>query len=238
MSHTLRLPYQSRAGFVFNIDPGLVEPIEHLIDEISEEVAEQKAAGKFFAYLSVPISSRGGGHFQTNTDMAAAITADVERQFGDQLWVLNPAKYNLPKSARGGDYMAVWADVLAGPDRKGSLIDMVYFVGPKDVWSFFGATCDDRIGTVAAWLDAHAKTSKSLKEIAEDPEKRARFLRYYAIRGSSAYSKGAHDEWNLVMRFNGYREIGDDIAVYFNGDPIEPGDYDDDTDAGYQLLLH
>lgn len=238
MAHTVRIPYQSRSGVVFNIKPSLISHIEKLVDELSTEIDENKAKGKFFAYLSVPISNRGGGDFQTNTDMAASITSAVTNQFGDDLWVLNPAAYNLPKDARGGDYMAVWADVLAGRDGKGSDLDMVYFAGPSDVWSFFGATGPDRLGTIANWLDEKAKHSEAYKKIATDPIQRRRFLRYYGIRGSAAYSKGAHDEWNIVVAFNRYREIGEDIAIYFDGAPIEPGDFDDDTDGGYELLLH
>jgi hypothetical protein len=118
MPAKISFQYQSAAGSTFAVSPALVADIEALIDRVRSEIAAQKAAGCFVGYLSVPVSSKSGGDFQTNTDMAAHATARIRVEFGNALWLLNPAAYNLPKAATGGDYMAVWADVLAGPDVK------------------------------------------------------------------------------------------------------------------------
>jgi len=233
-----KLNYETLAGASFKIDPRLVGDIEKLIAVVDTEIDAAISNGKFIAYLSVPISNRGGGDFTTNTAMAASITERVQNAFGDNLFIVNPAKYNLPKAARGGDYMAVWADVLAGSNGDGSRFDMIYFAGPNDVWDFFDVEGAPRLNVIENWLDVQANTNDHYKEIAETAHLRKNFLRYYGLRGSAAYSKGAHDEWNIAMKFNAMREIGDDIAIYFDGTPIEPGDYDDATDAGYELLLH
>ena len=238
MPHTIRIPYQSRAGVVFNITPSLVSDIERLVDQVTADIVQCKAADKFFAYLSVPISSRGGGHLGTNIEIAASTTQHLETLFGEKLWVLNPAAYNLPNEARGGDYMAVWADVLAGTDGVGGELDMVYFAGPADVWRFFGVKEVDRIGVINQWLSDRAAYDSEYKSLYDNPDSRSKFLKYYGIRGSSAYSKGAHDEWNIVTKFNRQRPIGADIAIYFDGSPIEPGDFGDEADLGYELLLH
>lgn len=238
MGHKIKLPYQSKSGATFNIHPELIGEIEKLIGHVTSLVQDNISQNKFIAYLSVPISSRGGGDFRTNTEMASHITSRMQREFGDQLWILNPAAHNLPKSAGGGDYMAVWADVLAGKDGTGGNFDMVYFAGPTDVWQFFGAVAQNRLGTISDWLDAKASKDDAYRAIADDADRRKKFIRYYGLRGSSAYSKGAHDEWNIIAEFNRNRSIGNDIAIYFDGRPIEPGDFNDVTDSGYQLLLH
>lgn len=239
MSSKITFRYQSRSGALFNVTPAMTEAIDELIDKVITEVNHHKSTGRFIGYLSVPISSRGGGDFETNTNMASAIADRVGKDFGKLLWVLNPAAYDLPKGATGGDYMAVWADVLAGVKGGGDDFDLVYFVGPNDVWNYFGASGADRLGVIEKWLETKAASDNRYKSILEDANHKSKFLRYYGLRGSAAYSKGAHDEWNIVTALNAKRAIGNDIAIYFDGTPIEPGDYGDKTDAGYQAgLLH
>lgn len=238
MAAKIYFQYQSTSGATFNVSPELVGDIAQLIDRVRAEIAAKRTAGSFIGYLSVPVSSKSGGDFRTNTDMAASINERVGREFGSQLWLLNPAAYNLPKTAQGGDYMAVWADVLAGPDGAGSDFDLAYFVGPSDVWRFFSVGEQDRLGTIEKWLVSKALVDPGYKAIQDDPGLRQRFIRYYGLRGSTIFSKGAHDEWNIVVRLNEKRQIGEDIAVYFDGRPIEPGDYRDGVDVGYQTILH
>lgn len=238
MSTKILFQYQSTSGATFNVSPELVGDIAQLTDEVRAEIAAKRAAGCFVGYLSVPVSSKSGGDFRTNTDMAASINERVQREFGAQLWLLNPAAYSLPKTAQGGDYMAVWSDVLAGADGAGMDFDLAYFVGPSDVWKFFAVGDQDRLGTIEKWLTVRASTDAAYKAICDDPGMRQRFVRYYGLRGSTIFSKGAHDEWNIVVALNEKRQIGEDIAVYFDGRPVEPGDYRDGVDAGYQTILH
>ena len=230
--------YQSTSGSTFSVSPALVTDIEKLIDQVRAEIAVKRAAGCFIGYLSVPVSSKSGGDFRTNTDMAAKITERVQLEFGPKLWLLNPAAYNLPKTASGGDYMAVWSDVLAGADGAGADFDVAYFVGPTDVWKFFGLVDVDRLGSIEAWLKNKAGSDQGYKAIYDDEAARQKFIRYYGLRGSTIFSKGAHDEWNIVLSLNSKRPIGEDIAVYFDGRPVEPGDYQDGVDVGYQTVLH
>ncbi len=238
MAAKVLFQYQSTSGETFSVSPSLVPDIEALIDTVRSEIANQRAAGRYIGYMSVPVSSKSGGDFQTNTNMAAHVAARIETLFGQRLWILNPAAYDLPKTAQGGDYMAVWSDVLAGADGSGLDFDMAYFVGPNDVWEFFGVGASDRLGTIEAWLAAKAAASPTYKAINDDPGLRQKFIRYYGLRGSTIYSKGAHDEWNIVAGLNARRAIGEDIAVYFDGQPIEPGDYQDTVDVGYRTILH
>jgi hypothetical protein len=238
MAGKLAFQYRSLAGATFSVSPSLVPDIEMLIDRVRGEIAKNRAVGCFIGYVSVPVSSKSGGDFQTNTNLAEYTTQCVQREFGKKLWLVNPAAYNLPAAATGGDYMAVWADVLAGVDGSGSDIDLAYFVGPSDVWKYFGAESEARLDTIEKWLADKSKVSTAYKVIYDDPGLRQKFIRYYGIRGSTIFSKGAHDEWNIVLGLNAKRTIGDYIAVYFDGKPIEPGDYQVTVAAGYETLLH
>ena len=86
--------YQSRCGVLFNVSPSLVDSISQLIDSVTLEIRKHRDAQRLIGYLSVPISSRGGGDFLTNTAMVSAIAKNVQEQFGSELWILNPAAYN------------------------------------------------------------------------------------------------------------------------------------------------
>jgi hypothetical protein len=238
MAGKLAFQYRSLAGATFSVSPSLVTDVEMLIDRVRGEITTNRAAGRFIGYVSVPVSSKSGGDFQTNTNLAEHVTQYVMREFGNKLWLVNPAAYNLPKTATGGDYMAVWADVLAGTDGLGSDFDLAYFVGPSDVWRYFGAESEARLDKIESWLADKSRVSPAYKAIYEDAGSRQKFIRYYGLRGSTIFSKGAHDEWNIVLGLNAKRAIGDYIAVYFDGKPIEPGDYQATVAVGYETLLH
>lgn len=238
--------YHSASGALFAITPELLPAIEALIAKVRADIDEQRKAGRFIGYLSVPVSGKSGGAFRTNTDMARDVAKRVQRSFGDGLWVLNPAEYNLPAKpstpqptpATGGDYMAVWSDVIAGENGAGNVFDLVYFVGPSDVWAYFDLGDLGRLDKLKRWLEKRAVDGDpEYQAILADPLACQKFLRFYGLRGSTVFSKGAHDEWNIVLDMNAKRPIGEDIAVYFDGKPIEPGDYGDLIDLGYETQL-
>ena len=82
---------------------------------------------------------------------------------------------------------------------------------------------------------ARAAGDTDLRRIGEDAEARRTFLRYYAVRASAAYSAGAHDEWNIVVRINRKRALGDQVAVFFDGRAVPPGATDTEISPGYEV---
>lgn len=232
------ISYKSTAGVCFGINSVYSGAIKDLIHEVRIQIQEATKKDQYIMYLSVPISSKGGGRFETNNAIANHITSVVQKRFGTKLFVLNPASFNLPKvgptPAGGGEYMAVWGDVLGGKNGDGSDFDMIYFVGPKDVWEYFGADDEDILGDIERWIDREIQTDKTFDSYMKENDNRKNFLRYYGLRAASSYSKGAHDEWNIAVQLNSRRSIGQDVSIFFNGNSIELGDYDDRTDSGYE----
>jgi hypothetical protein len=55
------------------------------------------------------------------------------------------------------------------------------------------------------------------------------------MRASSAYSSGAHDEWNIFVRINLWRPLGEQVAVFFDGRPASPGEMESEVAPGYEL---
>ena len=217
-------------GLKFCADPRLAATIAERIKTLREEIRVQRRAGKLIVYASTPISPRGGGDVAVNLDVAASVKTRLEKEYGPAVWVLDPGRYQLPDvdgvRPGGGDYMVMWTEVLGGEDGTGRDFDMVHFTGPGDMRAFFGCGRDDVSGCVARHLKAQA---------IPDLDRRQAFVRYYTLRASSAYSTGAHDEWNIVVRINRKRPIGDQVAVFFDGRPASPAEMETEIAPGYEI---
>ena len=131
--------------------------------------------------------------------------------------------------------MVMWTRVLGGDDGAGRDIDMVHFTGPEDMRAFFGCGADDVTGCLERWLMSRTAGDPALRRVADDPEARRAFVRYYAMRASAAYSAGAHDEWNIVVRINRKRALGDQIAVFFDGRAVPPSAMETEIVPGYEV---
>ena len=217
-------------GLNFCADPRWRAVVAERIRRLREDVRTQRQSGKLIVYASTPISPRGGGDMAVNVAIAASVKARLEKEFGSAVWVLDPGRYQLPevdgRSAGGGDYMVMWAEVLGGEDGAGRDLDMVHFTGPGDMRAFFGCGRDSVSDCVARHPAAQAIT---------EPTRRQAFVRYYTLRASAAYSTGAHDEWNIVVRINRKRGIGDQVAMFFDGRPASPAEMETEITPGYEV---
>ncbi len=227
-------------GMRYCAAPAFSAVIAGQVQKIRADVRAQRQAGKLIIYASTPISPRGGGHVAVNLEVAASVKTRLEKEYGGVAWVLDPGRYQLPDvdgaSAGGGEYMVMWTDVLAGEDGAGRDFDMVHFTGPGDMRSFFGCGKEDVGGCIARALAARAaKDAKLRREVADNPERRQAFIRYYTLRASSAYSTGAHDEWNIVVRINRKRPLGDQLAMFFDGRPASPAEMETEVGPGYEV---
>lgn len=202
------------------------------------DVRAARAAGRLVIYASTPISPRGGGVEKVNIEIAASVKARLEKTYGGGAWVLDPGLYQMAnvgdRAPGGGEYMVMFTRVLAGDDGAGRDFDMAHFTGPADMRAFFGCA-DDLTGCLGRWLAARAATDASLRAVADNPDARRAFLRYYALRASAAYSAGAHDEWNIFVRINRKRTLGDTIAMFFDGRALSPGEMETEISPGYEV---
>jgi hypothetical protein len=216
---------------------------------IKEDVARARAEGRLVAYLSCPISSRGGGWSGTNVDIARHMERAVLERWGEAFWILNPAQYQLESKAGtgliirhardlnidlpkllsqstpgGGDYLRMWTKVLVedGDKNFGRNFDAFYFLGPRDVSSFFTqggsltltAGIDSyfarRYATDVSFRDAFsvpgitwgAPDAATADARIEWSRRRRDFLRFYGLRASANYSLGSHDEWTILRLLN------------------------------------
>jgi len=64
---------------------------------------------------------------------------------------------------------------------------------------------------------------------------RREFVRYYALRASAAYCSGARDEWNIFVRINRKRALGEQIAMFFDGRPASPAEMETEIAPGYEM---
>jgi hypothetical protein len=221
------------------VSPTFDATVAAQVQKIRADIQAQRRAGKLVVYASTPISPRGGGDEAVNLEIAASVKARLEKELGAAAWVLDPGRYQMAavdgKAPGGEEYMVMWTAVLAGDDGLGRDFDMAHFTGPGDMRAFFGCGRDDVTGCLERWLETRAATDARLqRDVAGRPERRAAFVRYYALRASSAYSKGAHDEWNIVVKINRKRTLGEQIAMFFDGRPASPAEMEVEISPGYE----
>ncbi|MEV6520918.1 hypothetical protein AB0M43_03135 [Longispora sp. NPDC051575] len=131
---------------------------------IQDDLARARAGDRLVAYLSCPVSPRGGGHPGTNVAVAGHTARRLAADLGERFHVLNPAAYQLESaegrttlarhaadlgldlaellaatSPKGGDYMRMWTRVLVEDDGEqlGARFDAMHLLGPSDVRDFF-----------------------------------------------------------------------------------------------------
>lgn len=147
----------------------------------------------------------------------------------------------------------------------GNLFDAFYFIGPTDVQDFFLSEARSLSQAVELYfarkysLDDNFKNDfdcvkeggevrplnlSNPKERAISHQRRQDFFRYYAIKAGTNFSRGSHDEWNIVFLLNLIRQAHPDIygiegqiAVFFDGRQISPGSYPTKAAPGYQVSL-
>ena len=194
-------------------------------------IAAEKAKGKAIGYLSVPLSTAGGGYFGVNREVAAAVKQRVEARYGEAaVWLLNPTakEADLPAQngvrAGQGDYMLMWTRILEGARGLGEDFDFVYFVGPTDFAGYFGLTGKGDLERIAAYFAERLEKDADLKRAVErGTVNAAGFRNYYGLRASTSFSAGAHDEWNVIRAVNARRRddpafgIVSQLPVLFDG---------------------
>ena len=235
-----RTPETTVLGMKYCVDPAFAATIVAQVQRIRGDVRAQRHAGKLIVYASTPISPRGGGDERVNLQVAASVKARLEREYGSAVWVLDPGAYQMEpvggRSPGGEEYMLMWTQVLAGDDGAGRDFDMVHFTGPGDMRAFFGCGGADVTGCVERYAESRAIANAEFRRtVAADPTRRSAFVRYYALRASSAFSKGAHDEWNIVVRISRRRALGEQVAVFFDGRPASPAEMETELSPGYEF---
>jgi hypothetical protein len=144
----------------------------------------------------------------------------------------------------------------------GNLFDAFYFIGPTDVQEFFLSEarslsqaveiyfarkysldnefkndfdCVDKNEGFCRLLDLTDPKEKAIWE-----QRRLDFFRYYAMKAGVNFSRGSHDEWNIVYLLNSKRLAHadiygpeDQIAIFFDGKQISPGSYPTPAWSGY-----
>jgi hypothetical protein len=225
------------------VETDLKPAIDANVGKLRQAIAEQKAEGKAVGYMSLPLSTVGGGYFALNTDISARTKEHVEKRFGAKsLWILNPGTpaSQLPSGANGADYMLMWTRVLEGTSGTGEDFDFFYFVGPSDFGRALGLTGEGDMEKIDAIFDQRFAADEGLRrEVERGRLSKATFRNYYALRASIAFSYGSHDEWNILRILNERRRgtarfgTANQIAAFFDGRAMAPGAAEQAISGGY-----
>lgn len=229
----------------YEVDPDFLPIIRQTVLNLRSQIQTQRK-DKLIAYISVPLTARGGGYRPLNVAISDFLKAKLEAKFEGRVWALAPGKAEseLPqvgsKSAQGGEYMYMWTQVLAGDDGYGRDFDLLYAAGPSEIGSFFGAP-DDLANALNRYMELRAAGDADFRsQIATNPDARKRFLSYYLTKASVTFSDGSHDEWNIFNEINRKRRanqnfgLGDQIPVFFDGRGVSPSDIETRVSPGYE----
>jgi hypothetical protein len=238
--HAAKVTECVKIGVCYCVNDELKPTIAAKLAQFRRLIAEQRSAGKAVGYLSVPLTSTGGGHFNVNREVAESAKAAIEKRFGaDFIWVLNPATLDadLPKGS-GADYMLMWTSVLEGPDGLGDF-DFVVFAGPQDFARYFGFDGNADMAKLDAYFDKRVKSDPDFEKAVQGGLTKPAFRKYYALRASTSVSRGAHDEWNIVRTLNERRRAdgklgtGNQIPMLFDGRAAAPSESEAPVSDGY-----
>ena len=231
----------TKINVCYCVDTELKPRIEANVARFRQQLAEQRKAGKLVGYMSVPLSSAGGGNFDVNKEVADAARAAVEKRFGvDQVFVLNPgtADADIPNGS-GADYMLMWTTLLEGPGGGGEDFDFVYFVGPQDFARYFAFDGSGDMAKLDQFYDRRMKSDPGFEKAVKGGLSRTAFRNYYGLKASTTFSRGAHDEWNIVRSVNERRRgdpklgIANQLPVFFDGRGVSPVDAEVMASEGY-----
>ena len=230
----------SKVGVCYCVDEELKAVIATKLDAFRRMIIEQRKAGKAVGYLSIPLTSTGGGNFNVNREVAQGAKAAIEKRYGaDFVWLLDPTTTDadLPNGT-GADYMSMFASVLEGPDGFGDF-DFVVFAGPQDFARYFGFDGNADMAKLDAYFDRRAKSDPDFAKAVQGGLTKAAFRKYYALRASASVSRGAHDEWNIVRLINERRRAdsklgtGNQIPLLFDGRGTAPSESEAPVSDGY-----
>jgi hypothetical protein len=239
-AHAAKATECARIGVCYCVNDELKPTIGAKVDRYRQLIAEQRKAGKVVGYLSLPLTSAGGGNFNVNREVAENAKAAIEKRFGsDFIYVLNPttSDADLPKGT-GADYMLMWVTLLEGTDGLGDF-DFVYFAGPQDFARYFGFDGINDMAKLDAYFDQRVKSDPDFDKAVRNGLTKTAFRKYYALRASAAVSRGAHDEWNIFRVINDKRRAdgkfgtGNQIPILFDGLAVVPGASESGISEGY-----
>jgi hypothetical protein len=232
----------TKIGICYCVSGEAKPAIDEKIQRFRTVIAEQHKAGKAVGYLSVPLSPVGGGFFNLNAEVAEKAKAALEKRFGaDSVWVLNPGTIdaNLPKGSSGADYMLMWTTILEGHDGLGEDFDFVYFAGPQDFARVFELDGTNDMAKIEQYFDKRAKSDPEFDKAVKGGLTKSAFRNYYALKASSAFSRGSHDEWNIIRLINERRRgdpklgVANQLPVLFDGRSVPAADAETVVSEGY-----
>ena len=230
----------TKIGICYCVNSDLKPVIDARIARYRQLAEEARKAGKAVGYLSVPLSPTGGGYMKLNFEVAATAKKAIEKRFGaDYVWVLDPGGAEPLPNGSGADYMLMWTQTLEGPNGLGEDLDFVWFAGPQDFARVFGLNGEADMAKIDQYFDQRLKSDPDLEKAVQGGLTKSAFRKYYGLKASSAVSKGAHDEWNIIRIVNERRRndpklgVGNQLAVFFDGQGVAAANSEVGVSEGY-----
>ena len=243
----LSCPISSRGGSYFGTN---VEIANYTAERLSAEWGP-----KFWVLNPV--------HYQMESNQGLGLIRMHAHELGlETNTIINVDELIQHQPIAGGDYMRMWARILAEDDSAnlGGRFAAFYFLGPSDISRFFARTgakdlsagvesyfaskfaSDPQFRAYFSESSDHQSTALKSQAIKKTNSRREDFFRFYTILASACFSRGSHDEWNIWQSLNiargqttedGTNYSGLPIPGYFDGQQINPGSMEKQISPGY-----
>ena len=244
---------KTHLGLCFEVNPAYLDEIGKTVSSLRDTIRAQRSKGRIIAYVSVPLTARAGGYRPLNVEISRFLKDRVERRYGEQLWALAPGQVESEMPAKegetppkGGDYMYMWTEALAGDNRRADDFDLLYVAGPTDIQAFLAASSDQALfASLERFIVARSAGDPTFAQFLQaTPTARRDFMTFYGLKASGAFSAGAHDEWNIFVEVNRERRKPaagsadsrphDQVPMYFDGRSVNASDMEVRVSPGYE----
>jgi hypothetical protein len=191
---------KTHLGLCFDVNPAYLDEIGKTVSKLRGAVRAQRAKGRLIAYISTPLTAKAGGYRPLNIEVSRFLKDRVERRYGEEVWALAPGQTESEMATKdgeappkGGDYMYMWTELLAGDNGRADDFDALYVAGPTDIQALFGASSDQALfGTLGSFIALRSAGDAAFNQFLQStPSSRRDFMAFYGLKAAAAFSAGA-----------------------------------------------
>ena len=200
---------ETQCGTRFEVNRAWLPAINKQIAKLTAEITEAKRQNKTIVYISLPLShSKPGSSRIFNTYLGQQMAEFIKSVRGEGLHIITPGTTEMKLRtsdthipAKGGDYLYMWTNALAGKDCKG-MIDEIYYLDQDSITKTSPVDTQAPSHALAYHLEQISNSDETLyRQILDEVENNLdQFYHFYETAYSFKNSPGARDEFNLVQQ--------------------------------------
>ena len=166
-AHAAKVTECTKIGICYCVNDEHKAAIDAKVDQFRQILAEQRKAGKAVGYLSVPLTSAGGGNFNVNKEVAESAKVAIEKRLRRRLRLRAQSRHARRRPARGSTRRRLHGDVddaARGYRRHSATSTSSTSPGPQDFARYFGFDGNDDMAKLDAFFDKRVQVRSRVRE--------------------------------------------------------------------------